>query len=305
MFTSLKERFKDEVRPRLVDRLVRSDYVLQSAVRRREGYVGKVEQLLLLMRYRELLMSNPAVLPGLDAVGFRSFSQTDEDGKLLYIFALIGTTDRRVIEVCASEGIEANATNLIVHHGWDGLLFDGSEQYVQIGKRFYNTNRETSVFPPRFVHAWITRDNINDLIRAQGFEGEIDLFSLDIDGMDFWVWQALEVVRPRVMVVEYLQTWGPDQALAVPYRDDFFYKDTPYGFDYTGASLAAYTKLGKEKGYRLVGCNRYQYNAFFVRDGIGEDLLPEVSVASCLTHPRVLAARQRLPTVEKLEWVSV
>lgn len=304
--SSLNERFKTRVRPRLVDAYSRFLYQSARLVRRREGLVGRAEQMLLQMRWRELLATgNPALWPPFEETGFRSFSQTDEDGKLLYLFTVIGTTNRRVLEVCASDGIEANATNLLVHHGWEGLLFDGDPIFVAIGQRFYASCRDTQEAPPKFVQAWITRENINELIGGQGWSGEIDLFALDIDGMDYWVWEAMEVVQPRVVIAEYIPHWGPEEAKVVPYRADFHYAQTQYGFDYTGASLAAYTKLAERKGYRLVGANRIRHNAFFVREGLGEETLPEVTVASCLDHPRIRTARERFPRIAALEWVEV
>jgi hypothetical protein len=248
------------------------------------GAVDKGVQILLYLKYRELLHQR-APLPPLDDVEFRSFSQNGEDGILLYLFSILGTTNKRCVEICAGDGLECNTANLIVNHGWSGLLFDGSAANVQQGREFYARCRDTLHFPPRMVHAWIDADNVNALVREHGFEGEIDLFSLDMDGIDYWVWQALDAVQPRVVVLEYNSAWGPDHAVTVPLRRDFVidFNRQPL---YHGASLAAFAKLGWQKGYRLVGCQRYGFNAFFVRKGIGDDLLPEVSVASCMRLPQ-------------------
>ena len=299
---SILERYKQAVRPRLVDLLVRKSGMLQGALRRREGLIDRADQILLSLRYRELL-HNKAPLPSFDDVGFRAYSQSDEDGILLYIFSLIGMESRRCIEICASEGIECNSANLIVQHGWEGLLFDGNPLSVDIGRRFFAANRDTNPWPPRFVQAWITAENVNDLIRDNGFAGEVDLLSIDVDGVDYWLWKAIDAIRPRVVVLEYLQVWGPDRAVTIPYKPDFTL--TPMGYDYTGATPAAFVKLGREKGYRLVGSNRFCYNAFFVRDGVGEDVLPEVPTTVCFRHPRARAAMERLQYVKDAEWVEV
>ena len=131
--------------------------------------------------------------------------------------------------------------------------------------------------------------------------------SLDMDGVDYWIWEAIHCVNARVVVVEYQDIWGPDESVTVPYRDDFRGVFGPEGgADYAGASLAAFVKLAHRKGYRLVGTNRYGYNAFFVRNGLGESILPEVTVASCFSHPKVVAGmRDRLPVVKDREWVRV
>ena len=231
-----------------------------------------MSQIQLKLYYRSLLGTGR--LPTLDEVGFKVLSQADEDGILLYIFllyifALIGAPTKTSVELCAGSGIECNTSNLFIHHGWSGLLIDGDRQMVRDGQDFYRRNRHTCVYPPTFVHSWITRDNVNQVLVDSGFAGEIDLLSLDMDGVDYWIWDAMTEIRPRVVVLEYQDILGPDRAVTVPYADDFnawvhpTTRDMP---NFCGASLSAFVKLGRRKGYRLVGCNRYGYNAFFVLD---------------------------------------
>lgn len=234
--------------------------------------VDKGMQILLSLKYREMRHLGME-LPRFDEVEFRTFSQNGEDGILLYIFALIGTTNKRCVEMCVEDGIECNTANLIINHGWTGLLFDGDAEKIRFGREFYGRHLDTRFRPPTLVNAWIDRDNVNALIGEHGFAGEIDLLSLDMDGVDYWVLQAQSVVTPRVIVLEYSGGWGPDASVTVPYRRDFH--RTEQDPQYCGASLMAYTKLLKERGYRLVGSQRYGFNAFFIRDGLGEDVLPE------------------------------
>jgi hypothetical protein len=266
---------------------------------------AQVSQTLLWQQYQSLLNSNTK-LPNFEETGFRMFSQNDEDGYLLYIFSLIGATNRHVVEICAGNGIECNAANLIINHGWIGLLFDGNEANIEQGKSFYSQCRDTRTWPPRLVHAWINAENVNDLIRDNGVSGEIDLLSLDMDGIDYWIWKAIDTIQPRVVVLEYQDILGPDKAVTVPYQPDFVAEFGEYGPDYCGASLAAFVKLGKEKGYRLVGCSNYGINAFFIRNGIAEDILPEISAKDCFWHPKVQhGMKYRLPNVIDYPWVEV
>ena len=102
---------------------------------------------------------------------------------------------------------------------------------------------------------------------------------------------------------------GPERSWTVPYADDFSSRNYPTtdGMpNFAGASLSAFVKLGRRKGYRLVGVNRYGYNAFFVRSGLGADLLPEIEVKDCFGHPKaVWGMRERFPTAKDLPWVEV
>jgi hypothetical protein len=258
-----------------------------------------------MLTYRRLVEENRP-LPRVNEVGFKFHSQADEDGILIFLFSVIGVAKKLCVEVCAGDGIECNTANLIVNHGWHGLLVDGDKANVERGIRFFARSKQTYVYPPRFVCSWITRQSINEVLSSNGFQGEIDLLSLDIDGIDYWIWESIECVSPRV---EYQDILGPERSWTVPYSDNFSsanYPTTEGMPNFAGASLSAFVKLGRRKGYRLVGINRYGYNAFFVRDDLGGDLLPEIAVRDCFSHPKVIwGMRERFPTIKDLPWVEV
>ncbi|MDQ6675550.1 MAG: hypothetical protein M3069_33280 [Chloroflexota bacterium] len=274
--------------------------------------IDKEMQILLSLKYKELLYRH-LPLPSLAEAQFRSYSQNGEDGILLYIFSLIGTTSKTVVEMCAGNGIECNAANLILNHRWIGLLFDGDEQNIQSGKTFYAAHRDTNWLRPTLAHAWITAENVNDLIRSNGVAGEIDLLSLDMDGMDYWIWKAMDCIRPRVVVLEYNWVWGTERSVTVPYTTDFVNTDPGgvhggNGWIYFGGSLPAFVKLAREKGYRLVGCEEWGFNAFFIRADVGEDVFPEIEASKCFEIPMQRKARH--PDILKAmdprwKWVEV
>lgn len=239
-------------------------------------------------------------------VGFSIYSQHDEDGILLYIFSLIGTTNYRAVEVCAGDGIECNTANLILNHRWTGLLVDGSPENIARAKKFYKSRASTQHWQPNIVQAWLTRQNINEIIAKEGYTGEIDLLSIDVDGVDYWLWMALSAVNPRVVVLEYNHILGPNISVSVPYRDDFVAEFSEYGSDYAGASLQAFINLGKSKGFRFVGTNTIGTNAFFVRNDIPEALLPEADPALAFMHPRAQFGMEiRSKRIRNKEWVEV
>lgn len=261
-------------------------------------------QVLLALKYRELAARG--ILCSLDDVEFKSYSQNGEDGILWYIFSLIGAKRKNCVEICAGDGQQCNTANLIINHGWTGILFDGNESNVESGREFFGCHPDTRTYPPKFVCAWITAENVNELIRVHEYAGEIDLLSLDIDGVDYWIWNAIEVVSPRVVVAEVQMIWGDQRSVTVPYDPDFraeFWG--PFGI-YCGASLPAFVKLARKKGYRLVGCQRYGYNAFFLRNDVGEEMFPEIAPDGCFQHPFAKWASQELrPKILDREWVEV
>jgi hypothetical protein len=260
-----------------------------------------VAQQVLAQNYRLLATSEPAALPTLREVGFRTFSQFEEDGILLYIFSLIPPVNRKCVEICAGNGRECMTANLIVNHGWWGYLFDGSNANVDAGNRFFANNKDTFLHPPVFRKAWITAENINHHLESAGVAGPIDLLSLDIDGMDYWVWKAIEVVQPRVFVCETHNAVPPGISVTVPYDPNFICQSE----DYRGASLEAMCKLGRQKGYRLIGTHRYGFNAFYIQNGVGEDFFPEVTAESCLNDPFSEKRRQDWVKVKTLDWHGV
>jgi hypothetical protein len=194
----------------------------------------------------------------LTARRFRLQSQNQEDGILWALFQEIGITDSRFVEL-GSGASGGNAAMLAAECGWTGLMVDGSR-----GNSEYASRRFPNVTA---VCDWITPDSVNTLLEWHGYTGTVDLLSIDIDGNDYWVWDALTACTPRVAVLEYNAMFGATRAVTIPYEPDFNRRD--HRFCYFGASLSALTKLSARKGYRLVAVEPTGVNAFFLRHDVG------------------------------------
>ncbi len=193
----------------------------------------------------------------LTARRFRISSQNQEDGLTLALLHEARPTSRRFFEIGA--GLSGgNGGFLASEWGWAGLMVDGHQEHMkQVGRRFPTTTA---------VAAWITRENINALITEHGYAGEVDLFSLDLDGNDYWIWDAVSVSSPRVLILEYNSIFGPERSVTVPY-DPQFDRHRHHSM-YFGASLTALTRLSARKGYRLVAVEPAGVNAFFLRNDV-------------------------------------
>ncbi len=246
---------------------------------RSESSLSQIEQRRLFLYYQQLY-SEGKFLPHIKDVGFRNFSQNDEDGILLYLFSLLGTTNKLCVDIAFASPYGANTTNLICNWGWSGLLVCGSEKEKVASEKFFSSNLDTWISMPKVEKCWVTAENINELLLKNGVKGEIDLFSLDIDGVDYWIWKSLEVANPRVVVVEFQSIWGNERAVTVPYSPDF--DRFKIHEDFYGASLPAFVKLAAGKGYRLVGFNKYGFNAFFVRNDLGKNIIPTLTIEDSL-----------------------
>lgn len=219
--------------------------------------------------------------------GFKIFSQNNEDGILLHIFSEIGVTNYRFVEFGVQEGWQCNTANLSLNFGWSGLLMDANADDVEAAKRFYRDTLGPKTDRVRIIQCFVTAENINEMLATSGASGEIDLLSIDIDGNDYWVWKAITVVEPRVVVVvEYNALFGNTRSVTIPYRPQFEAQGL-----YFGASLAALTKLAQSKGYVLVGCDSNGVNAFFVRRDAMKDGLREVPIGDAFYLNARYAAR--------------
>lgn len=191
---------------------------------------------------------------------FKIFSKHGGDGILAYIFSKIGTTNRTFVEMGVEDGRECNTANLSLNFGWKGLMIDANDEWIRSAKNFFEERLGDRADNVKLTACFITAENINQLIASNGHKGEVDVLSIDIDGNDFWVWRAINIINPRVVVIEYNASFG-HRSLTVKYNPEHRYNRPLY----FGASLVALSKLAKEKGYILVACDCHGHDAFFIR----------------------------------------
>ena len=192
---------------------------------------------------------------------FRVFSQFGDDGILQFLISRIGLRDQSFVEFGVENYRESNTRFLLVNDNWRGLVIDGSKRNIRDihHSSLYWRHDLTA------IHAFITRDNINDLLAANGFSGQIGLLSIDLDGVDYWVWEKLTVVQPQIVVAEYNALFGVERAVTVPYNPKFVREKAHYSNLYWGCSLPALNRIAESRGYQFVGCNSAGNNAYFVK----------------------------------------
>jgi hypothetical protein len=240
----------------------------------------KVAQLQLWHYYRSQIEAGRA--PNLCDTGFRCFSQVDEDGLILFLIAALGISQGVFLDIGAADGINSNCANLALNFGWRGTFIDGSEADIARGRAYYERHPDTWLYPPTFIHCMVNRENINQTLIEASVPPEVDLMSIDIDGNDYWIWEAITATSPKVVIIETHVEFGFNN-IVVPYDKDHVYPGLHP--DYFGASPVAMERLARRKGYRLVGANRLGFNTIYIRDGLAP-MLPAVSVESILAHPR-------------------
>lgn len=198
----------------------------------------------------------PFAFGDLTPTELRVFSQNGEDGVIEAILGRIGSPTRTFVEFGAERGLEGNCAFLAEVLGWSGLFIEADEvSFAVLATRY----RDRDQIETR--HAAVTPTNINYLLSESDLPDEIDVLSIDIDGHDYWVWQAIAAVRPRLVVIEYNAHFPKTDRRVQPLDEA-----GPWlGTDYFGASLGALEYLADAKGYRLVHTDLAGVNAFFVR----------------------------------------
>jgi len=178
---------------------------------------------------------------------FNKYSQFGEDGIIAKIFEIIGTSSRVCIEVGAWDGLHFSNTASLWKEGWKAILIEADET------RFKALLENTAGYDCHCIAAFVRpsgEDTIENLLRSRQLLGDTDFLSIDIDGDDYFVFQSLRDLKPRLVACEYNPTIPPHIEL-IPEQGNYF-----------GCSPLSLVKLAQSKGYRLVALT--DTNAFFV-----------------------------------------
>ena len=232
----------------------------------------------------------------LEDVEFSVFSQFGEDGILQYLLKHLQVADTTFVEIGVGNYRESNTRFLVENNNWRGIAINGDDthaQYILQTKLAWRYDVEP-------VQAFVTAENADQLITGNGFSGDLGLLSIDVDGVDYWIWNSITSVNPAIVVMEFNALFGPDATVTVPYDPSFVDAESHWSRVHFGASLGALAHLGKERGMRLVGISSNAANAFFVRDDLADDTLREVTPQECWRAPRFLTSRNPDATLSRI-----
>jgi hypothetical protein len=262
---------------------------LADRVSSQADWLGRLDVIAEMLGRAEIarLAAGPA-LPHVRDYGVRIFSQWDEDGIIAYLLDQLPPVPRTFVEFGVGDYRESNTRFLIRQDAWAGVIIEADPASCAR----IRTLEEMWRYDLRLVEAFISAESINDLIESAGCEGEIGLLSIDVDGNDYWIWQAVTVVTPAIVVVEFNGRFGDDRRVSIPY-DPLFRRMSahPSGI-YYGASLPAMVSLGQKKGYAYVGSNTADSNAFFVRSDLRPSHIPALSAKEGFRTLRVREMRK-------------
>jgi hypothetical protein len=221
-------------------------------------------------------------ISSIEDVEFKVSSQWGQDGIIDWLIerAAIARHLRTFVEFGVEDYREANTRFLLQNRNWRGLIMDGSTSAAASLKEDglawkHDITAQTS---------FLTCENINEQIIGGGFRGEIGLLSIDVDGNDYWIWEAIDAINPIVVICEYNAVFGDLHPVSVPYDPAFHRTQKHYSNLYFGASIAALCQLASRKGYRFVGTTSAANDAFFVRNDYAEKFVDQ-SLQSIYASP--------------------
>lgn len=226
----------------------------------RHDELVRIRQQIRYLAYGQLLARN-GDCKDLTLYELSVFSQNGEDGVLNEIIRRIAVTEGTFFEIGASPN-ESNCALLADALGWSGVFCDSSAEENAGLRAKYRASSRVQV-----IDEHVTPANVNGLVHQYLDGDDLDVFSIDVDGNEYWLWQGLGDVRPKVVVVEYNSSTGEADRILRKYDDRAW-----DGTNDTGASLRAFVELGKVLGYELVHAESTGVNLFFVRtDLAGND----------------------------------
>ncbi|MDE3175534.1 MAG: hypothetical protein KGM15_05415 [Pseudomonadota bacterium] len=243
---------------------------ISSQIRSSNGYLARREIEIILEKL-------PKDESRLEKFGFKVYSQGDEDGVIEEIFGRLGVERGYFVEIGVGDGLECNSLYLL-HKGWRGCWIERRvRNAVRMQEKF------ASIIPSRLnlLVENVTAENIDALLRRCAPPNDvIDFLSIDIDGNDIYLLEALKL-KPKLICIEYNAKFPANLSKKQTYDPHKSWRGT----DYMGASLKAIADVAVSKNYTLVGTNITGANAFLVRDDLAGDLFPYPCTPENLYNP--------------------
>ena len=197
----------------------------------------------------------------IDQTNYKVFSHNGEDGIIQYLIKTLKLNYIKFVEVGTEDYSESNTRYIFQTMRCDGLIIDPLKNLETLVKKnipnFWKNNL-------KIINKFATPENINSLLDNSNFHNDIDLFSLDIDGIDYWIIKKLKKNISKIFVAEYNPYFGPDLEVTVPNINNFDRTSYHYSNLCWGVSLTSLIKIMIEKNYTFVGSNDLRNNAFFV-----------------------------------------
>lgn len=255
----------------------------------RRPTLSRTEETLLMGMGQQLSQQqwHQAKVDSLADAEFRVFSQFGDDGIIHWLTKNVDFPFQTFIEFGVEDYTEANTRFLLCHQNWSGLVIDGSAKNVQAitqSSLYWRHDLQAN-------QAFIDCENVQEEVERQSFGRNIGILHIDIDGNDYWIWDALASITPALVIMEYNAVFGDERAISIPYRPDFVRTQADPSNLYFGASLRAFQHLADQRGYTFLGCNSAGNNAYFLREDLMNDSTHRISQSACFVDAKFRESR--------------
>ena len=192
---------------------------------------------------------------------FSGFSQNGEDGILDVLRSQLLSKNSYFLEIGAGDGIENNTGWLLVAEKNNGIMVDGNRKLIDRARR----SVAAYCIGSQFINMFVTKETVKELLSKLLYQNP-DVFSLDIDGNDYYIARQLFEAgfRPKICVVEYNSVYGADNSLTVEYKEDFSLKREHPTELYYGVSITGWKNFFESIGYQFITVDSHGVNGFFI-----------------------------------------
>ena len=205
---------------------------------------------------------NYSKIKNLNDLDYKVFSQNGEDGIIDYLLYSLNIEKPKFVELGIGDYSECNSRFIYQRTSPNGLVIDCLENLeFKVSKNIKLWKGDLKVIEKK-----ITSKNILKILKENSFLNNLDFFSLDIDGVDYWVLNEMPNEFCKVAVIEYNSVFGPDLKITVPDLENFDRTNYHYSNLSFGASLKAIVDLMIDKKFKFVGTNLTRCNAFFITE---------------------------------------
>ena len=226
------------------------------------------KELILKAKILSLRNKNFKKIKDLSEIEFQVYSQWGEDGIIDWIVNKFSKIPKSFLEIGTQDYKESNTRFLLINKNWDGFLIEADKievKNIKSQRIYWKHNLKVK-------NEFVTKDNINDVVKRLNVPKKLGLLSLDIDGVDYWVLKELSFLNPSIIICEYNSLFGKKKSITVPYKKNFIRSEEHFSNLYYGVSIKALTNMMKSKNYFLIGTNSAGNNAFFVKKDLWKSL---------------------------------
>ena len=202
----------------------------------------------------------------LNEVEHKIYSQNGEDGIIDFLLYKLKISKPNFVEIGVGEYVESNTRFLYERYYPSGLIIDCIKNLEK--KVFANVNQWKGDL--KVLEKFVNTENINSLI-SENCNFEIDLFSIDTDGTDYWLIKEIKPNLSKIFVAEYNAVFGDKFDISVPNIENFTRENYHHSSLCYGMSLKALIRIMRSKGFYFIGTNNFKNNAFFINTSYSKE----------------------------------